>query len=117
VPLNYLSPLESYLLKDHYALPQMFLSYVLSPLVLSQCVQMLMLTHTGNYKPGRMVVGQTFTIEPMLTMGSIQPVRWDDQWTVVTKDGSLSAQFEHTVLITENGAEVLTQSISIEGEE
>jgi hypothetical protein len=42
--------------------PQMFLSYVLSPLVLSQCVQMLMLTHTGNYKPGCMVVGQTFTI-------------------------------------------------------
>jgi len=73
--------------------------------------------HYRNYKPGRMVVGQTFTIEPMLTMGSIQPVRWDDQWTVVTKDGSLSAQFEHTVLITENGAEVLTQSISIEGEE
>jgi hypothetical protein len=41
---------------------QMFLSYVLSPLVLSQCVQMLILMHTGNYKPGRMVVGQTFTI-------------------------------------------------------
>jgi hypothetical protein len=37
---------------------QMFLSYI----VLSQCVQMLMLMHTGNYKPGRMVVGQTFTI-------------------------------------------------------
>jgi hypothetical protein len=40
----------------------MFLSYVLSPRVLSQCVQMLILMHTGNYKPGRMVVGQTFTI-------------------------------------------------------
>lgn len=47
--------------------------------------------------------------EPMLTIGSIQPVMWEDNWTVVTKDGSLSAQFEHTILITENGAEILTQ--------
>lgn len=47
--------------------------------------------------------------EPMLTMGSINPIMWDDNWTVVTEDGSLSAQFEHTILITENGAEILTQ--------
>lgn len=47
--------------------------------------------------------------EPMLTMGSIHPIIWDDDWTVVTEDGSLSAQFEHTLLITENGAEILTQ--------
>lgn len=47
--------------------------------------------------------------EPMLTMGSINPVIWDDDWTVVTEDGSWSAQFEHTLLITENGAEILTQ--------
>lgn len=47
--------------------------------------------------------------EPMLTIGSINPVMWDDNWTVVTEDGSLSAQFEHTILITKDGAEILTQ--------
>lgn len=47
--------------------------------------------------------------EPMLTLGSINPIMWDDDWTVVTEDGSLSAQFEHTILITEDGAEILTQ--------
>lgn len=45
----------------------------------------------------------------MLTMGSINPIIWNDDWTVVTEDGSLSAQFEHTLLITEDGAEILTQ--------
>ncbi|KAI8535260.1 hypothetical protein RHMOL_Rhmol10G0160000 [Rhododendron molle] len=47
--------------------------------------------------------------EPMLTIGSINPIMWDDNWTVVTEDGSLSAQFEHTILITKDGAEILTQ--------
>ncbi|XP_071730935.1 methionine aminopeptidase 1D, chloroplastic/mitochondrial-like [Rutidosis leptorrhynchoides] len=65
--------------------------------------------HYRNNERGRMLLNQTFTIEPMLTMGSIHPVIWDDDWTVVTEDGSLSAQFEHTLLITENGAEILTQ--------
>lgn len=46
----------------------------------------------------------------MLTIGSIDGVMWDDDWTVVTEDGSLSAQFEHTILVTEDGAEILTQS-------
>lgn len=45
----------------------------------------------------------------MLTIGSINPLLWDDNWTVVTEDGSLSAQFEHTILITKNGAEILTK--------
>ncbi|GMI66005.1 methionine aminopeptidase 1D [Hibiscus trionum] len=65
--------------------------------------------HFRNNDGGRMILNQTFTIEPMLTMGSINPVMWDDDWTVVTQDGSLSAQFEHTILITEDGAEILTQ--------
>jgi methionyl aminopeptidase len=46
--------------------------------------------------------------EPMLTLGSINPVMWPDDWTAVTEDGSLSAQFEHTILITEDGPEILT---------
>ncbi|XP_077213901.1 methionine aminopeptidase 1D isoform X2 [Tasmannia lanceolata] len=65
--------------------------------------------HYRNNERGRMLLGQTFTIEPMLTMGSINPVMWADNWTVVTEDASLSAQFEHTLLITENGVEILTQ--------
>jgi methionyl aminopeptidase len=52
--------------------------------------------------------GMTFTIEPMLTLGTIEWNMWDDGWTVVTKDGRRSAQFEHTLVVTETGAEVLT---------
>ena len=52
--------------------------------------------------------GMTFTIEPMLTLGTAEWDMWDDKWTVVTKDHRASAQFEHTLLVTETGAEVLT---------
>jgi len=52
--------------------------------------------------------GMTFTIEPMITLGGIDHDLWDDGWTVVTKDGSWTAQFEHTVLVTATGAEILT---------
>jgi methionyl aminopeptidase len=50
----------------------------------------------------------TFTIEPMLTLGTYQHQMWDDGWTVLTADGSRSAQFEHTLLVTATGAEILT---------
>jgi methionyl aminopeptidase len=53
-------------------------------------------------------VGMTFTIEPMLNLGTHEWEMWDDNWTVVTKDGKRSAQFEHTLLVTPDGAEVLT---------
>ncbi len=52
--------------------------------------------------------GMTFTIEPMITLGSGDWYMWDDGWTVLTADGSRCAQFEHTLVVTENGAEVLT---------
>ena len=52
--------------------------------------------------------GMTFTIEPMLTLGTHQWEMWDDGWTVVTADGRRSAQFEHTILVTDSGAEILT---------
>jgi methionyl aminopeptidase len=52
--------------------------------------------------------GMTFTIEPMLNLGTREWVMWDDDWTVVTADGRVSAQFEHTLLVTADGAEVLT---------
>lgn len=54
--------------------------------------------------------GMVFTVEPMLTLGGHDWEMWDDGWTVVTKDGSWTAQFEHTVLITENGPEILTKA-------
>jgi methionyl aminopeptidase len=52
--------------------------------------------------------GMTFTIEPMLNLGTPDWRMWDDGWTVVTADGRRSAQFEHTVLVTESGPEILT---------
>ncbi|RWW15658.1 hypothetical protein BHE74_00042324 [Ensete ventricosum] len=79
----------------------------------------------GNDRSGCMVEGETFTIdcillrvyylhltvftEPILTMGSTESITWDDGWTTVTADGSRAAQFEHTILITRTGAEVLTK--------
>lgn len=53
-------------------------------------------------------IGMVFTIEPMLTLGSIAWDQWADGWTVTTKDKSLTAQFEHTLVVTERGAEILT---------
>ncbi|BDZ43275.1 methionine aminopeptidase [Paraoerskovia sediminicola] len=53
--------------------------------------------------------GMVFTIEPMLTLGSAEWETWDDGWTVVTADRSRTAQFEHTLVVTNDGAEVLTQ--------
>ncbi|HZK05922.1 MAG TPA: type I methionyl aminopeptidase [Actinomycetaceae bacterium] len=55
-----------------------------------------------------MVPGMVFTIEPMLTLGEIDWEQWDDDWTVVTRDRSRTAQWEHTIVVTENGAEILT---------
>ncbi|MGB7979460.1 MAG: type I methionyl aminopeptidase [Candidatus Nanopelagicales bacterium] len=55
-----------------------------------------------------MLPGMTFTIEPMLTLGTHDYRMWNDGWTAVTADGSWTAQFEHTLLVTEDGAEILT---------
>jgi len=55
-----------------------------------------------------MEVGMTFTIEPMLTLGTFEYEIWPDGWTVVTADGRRSAQFEHTLVVNESGAEILT---------
>jgi methionyl aminopeptidase len=52
--------------------------------------------------------GMTFTIEPMITMGDWRHKLWDDGWTAVTADGRRTAQFEHTVLVTDDGVDILT---------
>ncbi len=66
--------------------------------------------HYGKPGTGMAVEpGMTFTIEPMVNAGKRHVKLLPDQWTVVTKDRSLSAQWEHTILVTENGHEVLTK--------
>lgn len=57
-----------------------------------------------------MEVGMVFTIEPMLTLGTYEWDQWDDGWTVVTKDRGRTAQFEHTLAVTEDGADILTEA-------
>ena len=72
--------------------------------------------HSGLYIPHYdnpqlatvMEVGMTFTIEPMITLGTHQYDTWADGWTVVTKDRNWTAQFEHTLVVTEDGADILT---------
>lgn len=68
--------------------------------------------HYRNNEPnGQMAAGHTFTIEPMICEGSARALTWPDEWTATTIDGRRSAQFEHTLLITENGVEALTGKI------
>ena len=72
--------------------------------------------HSGLYVPHydqpdlavTMEVGMTFTIEPMITLGTHEWDMWADGWTVVTRDRRWTAQFEHTVVVTEGGHEILT---------
>jgi methionyl aminopeptidase len=67
------------------------------------------IAHYGNKGKGQVLQkGMTFTIEPMINQGSRQIAHLADDWTVVTKDGKLSAQWEHTILVTDRGYEVLT---------
>jgi methionyl aminopeptidase len=68
--------------------------------------------HVPHYYEPRLTLpmepGMTFTIEPMITIGSWDHRLWDDGWTAVTKDLRRTAQYEHTILVTDTGAEVLT---------
>ena len=67
--------------------------------------------HYGEKGTGEKIkAGMIFTIEPMINLGKYETKTLNDGWTAVTKDKSLSAQFEHTIGVTENGCEVFTQS-------
>ncbi len=67
--------------------------------------------HVGPRGSGfRLREGMAITIEPMINLGGPEVVELEDGWTIVTADGSLSAQFEHTVLVTRDGCEILTPS-------
>jgi len=58
-----------------------------------------------------MKAGHTFTIEPAINEGTNELIRWPDGWTAATADGKRSAQFEHTMLVTPGGAELLTGKV------
>ena len=64
--------------------------------------------YAKNKAVGEAKPGMTFTIEPMITLGSYKDKTWPDDWTSVTVDGSRTAQFEHTLLVTETGVDILT---------
>lgn len=67
-------------------------------------------SHIRQPQPGPILKpGAVFTIEPMVNAGTYEWLLLEDGWTVITADGFLSAQFEHTVAITENGPQILTQ--------
>jgi methionyl aminopeptidase len=70
-----------------------------------------LVSHVGQRGAGlRLREGMAITIEPMINLGGPDVRQLDDGWTIVTADGSLSAQFEHTVLVTRDGCEILTLS-------
>ncbi|CAN6875997.1 unnamed protein product [Brassica oleracea] len=71
---------------------------------------LIYLHKNDDFEIGYMIEGQTFTLEPILTIGTTEFVTWPDKWTILTADGGPAAQFEHTILITESGAEILTTS-------
>lgn len=67
-------------------------------------------SHIRQSNPGpELQPGMVFTIEPMINAGTYKWILLDDGWTVITADGALSAQFEHTIAITDNGPEILTK--------
>ena len=64
--------------------------------------------YNKNKAKGIMRVGHVLTVETMINLGKPQDVTWNDSWTAVTVDGMRSAQFEHTVFVTQTGCELLT---------
>lgn len=74
----------------------------------------LIIPHFDNpHADQEMLIGMTFTIEPMLTLGTIAFDMWEDDWTATTQDKSWTAQFEHTLVVRQDGAEILTLADSI----
>lgn len=65
--------------------------------------------YAKNKSVGTMRAGHVFTIEPMINEGSWNDLIWPDDWTAVTADGKRSAQFEHTLLVTDSGCDILTK--------
>ncbi len=91
----------------HYSVVREYCGHGIGSVFHEEALQVL---HYGRKGTGMVLKpGMTFTIEPMINAGKRFITPLGDGWTVVTKDQSLSAQWEHTLLVTENGVEVLTQ--------
>jgi methionyl aminopeptidase len=105
-PLNAIGRvIEAYARRFHYGVVRDFTGHGIGTTFHSG----LIVAHYDE--PGNDIImepGMTFTIEPMLTLGTIDYEVLPDNWTVVTKDGRRTAQFEHTILVTEDGHEILT---------
>ncbi|CAK9816205.1 Methionine aminopeptidase 1 [Anthophora quadrimaculata] len=71
--------------------------------------------YAKNKAIGVMKPGHCFTIEPMISQGTWRDEMWPDTWTAVTVDGQWSAQFEHTLLVTETGCDILTKRLTNDG--
>ena len=97
--------IESYAARFGYGVVRLFTGHGISTAFHSG----LIIPHYDDPRADRVITpGMTFTIEPMLTLGTIEHRMWSDGWTAVTMDGKLTAQFEHTLVVTEDGAEILT---------
>ena len=91
---------------NHYSVVREYCGHGIGSIFHEPEIQVL---HYGTAGTGLVLEsGMTFTIEPMINAGKRQVKLLPDQWTVITKDRQLSAQWEHTILVTENGYEVLT---------
>ena len=92
--------------KNHYSVVREYCGHGIGSVFHESEIQVL---HYGTPKTGLILEpGMTFTIEPMINAGKRHVKLLPDQWTVVTRDRQLSAQYEHTILVTESGYEVLT---------
>lgn len=106
-PINVIGrAIESYARRFNYGVVREFIGHGVGPAF-----------HTGLVIPHYdaapdyaqlMEPGMVFTIEPMLTLGTAQWDMWEDGWTAVTRDRMRTAQFEHTLVVTEDGSEILT---------
>jgi len=100
--------IEKYVRKRGYSTSREFVAHGIGK---SFHVKPFILHYENNENLGTMQPGHVFTVEPMICEGTAEHILWPDQWTATTKDGKRSAQFEHTVLITKDGAEFLTGKI------
>jgi len=97
---------EKWCIKHGYSVNREFVGHGIGPLFHMKPL----VYHCANKQPEIMQPGMVFTIEPIIVEGSAVGEYWDDGWTVTTKDKSWAVQYEHAILITENGYEILTKS-------
>jgi methionyl aminopeptidase len=96
--------IEAYAKQFHYTVDRSFCGHGIG----RHFHQPPLILHHENDEKDLMQEGMVFTIEPIFCQGTAGFIKWPDGWTAVSRDGSRSAQHEHTILVTERGAEILT---------